>query len=97
MDTTAANLALASMLGPDRADIMPSSVTVRLWVGHPDEGGVEQDGPGYVAAVVPMSDFPAYASLTDGSSSALVSFADATDEWPDSSTHYTVEDRKSVV
>lgn len=85
------------MLGPDRSAVMPSTCTVRLWVDNPDTDGTEQDGPGYAAAVVDMDDWPAYADLVDGSTSVMVTFDAATDEWPNDCTHYTVEVSGSVL
>jgi hypothetical protein len=97
MDTAAANIVLAATFGPDRATHVPDTCVIRLWVGDPDTDGVEQSGPGYAAVTVSMDDWPAYAALVDGSTSVLVDFADATGEWPDDCTHYTVEVGGSVV
>lgn len=97
MDTTAAKLFLAAVFGPDRAAHIPDTCTVRLWVGDPESGGVEQSGPGYAAVDVDMDSWPALSSLTDASTSVLVDFPDATDEWPDDSTHYSIDFGGSVV
>lgn len=91
MDTVAAKLVLAAVFGPNRADHIPPTCTVRLWVGDPESGGVEQDGPGYAAVDVDMDDWPALGSLTDASTSVLVDFPDATGEWVDDCTHFSVD------
>jgi hypothetical protein len=88
MDAAIANVFLASMFGPDRSSVAPDSWTVHLFVGDPAVDGVEQTGPGYAPASLSSDAFPALAGLTDGSTSALVSFAAASAEWPEDSTHW---------
>lgn len=93
LDTVPMNVLLAATFGPDRAAIAPDTWDVALWVGDPaDETSVEQDGPGYARVSVDSDDFPAYASLTDGSTSVLVTFGASTGEWTAETTHWVLID-----
>lgn len=93
LDTVPMNVLLAATFGPDRAAIAPDEWEVALWCGDPaDDSSFEQTGGGYARVTVDSDDFPAYASLTDGSTFVLVEFAAASAEWVDETTHWVLID-----
>lgn len=91
-DVAAMNASLDNDYGTTRGANAADAHEVALFVGDPIDDGVEldpTDNPGYARPVADSDDWPAAAG---GAKTQLVQYADATDEWLDSPTHWALID-----
>lgn len=91
MDVAAERAALDAIYGSTSGDL-----TVELWVGHEDAGGVEVSGGGYSAGTLASDGWDAADSEGVKSASSAVDCGTPTEEWSGTVTHYRLVDSDGV-
>ena len=90
-DTTAQNAALDSLWGAAHGSTMPTTFEVGLLNGDPTDAGTELASTGGYARITASNNGTTWPGAVDGSSTtAPLSFADATGPWSDTATHWAI-------
>jgi len=94
VDIAARNASLAMSYGADRGSLAPTSLGIALFVGDPDNGGVELDSDGGYARAVVDNDATTWPDAPDGGgiTSAVISFATSTGAWSDTADSFLIYD-----
>lgn len=93
LDVVAQNAALDSSYGDDKGGKAPASVEVALFHGDPNVDGVELTlGVGGYARAVLTNNTTNFPDAADGLKPVPVAFADATDAFSDTVTHWQFYD-----